>query len=182
MEIPNRSFADLQAMQRLPLEAKVLTTQARIYDWIDKWGVDGVYVAFSGGKDSTVLLHLVREIALDVAAVFVDTGLEYPEVKRFAKSFDNITVLRPKMRFDEVIKKYGYPLISKEVSECVSQVRRFVQGTTRGVFVSRKSTRYQQDRYCRISGTGRYANRKGAGDADEGQQDSGEYPQQPRQK
>ena len=130
--MPNRTFADLQAMQRLPLEAKVCTTQARIYDWIDKWGADGVYVAFSGGKDSTVLLHLVREIALDVAAVFVDTGLEYPEVKRFAKSFDNVTVLRPKMRFDEVIKKYGYPLISKEVSECVSQARRFVQGTTRG--------------------------------------------------
>ena len=130
--MPNRSFADLQAMQRLPLEAKVLTTQARIYDWIDKWGVDGVYVSFSGGKDSTVLWHLAREIAPDVAAVFVDTGLEYPEVKRFAKSFDNVTVLRPKMRFDEVIKKYGYPLISKEVSECVSQARRFVQGTTRG--------------------------------------------------
>ena len=93
---------------------------------------ENIFVSFSGGKDSTVLLHLVREIALDVAAVFVDTGLEYPEVKRFAKSFDNVTVLRPKMRFDEVIKKYGYPLISKEVSECVSQARRFVRGATRG--------------------------------------------------
>lgn len=128
----NRSFADLQAMQRLPLEAKVCATQARIYEWLEKYGADGVYVAFSGGKDSTVLLRLVREIAPEVAAVFVDTGLEYPEVKRFAKSFDNITVLRPKMRFDEVIKKYGYPLISKEVSECVSQARRFVQGAARG--------------------------------------------------
>lgn len=172
----DRTFADLQTMQRLPLEAKVYATQARIYDWIDEWGVDGAYVAFSGGKDSTVLLHLVREIAPEVAAVFVDTGLEYPEVKRFAKSFDNVTVLRPKMRFDEVIKKYGYPLISKEVSECVSQARRFVRAPHRGAFVSRKSTRYQQDRYYRIAGIGRYANRKSAGDADKGQQDSGEYP------
>lgn len=128
----NRSFADLQAMQRLPLEAKVCATQARIYEWLERYGTDGVYVAFSGGKDSTVLLHLAREIAPEVATVFVDTGLEYPEVKRFAKSFDNITVLHPKMRFDEVIKKYGYPLISKEVSECVSQARRFVQGAARG--------------------------------------------------
>ena len=128
----NRSFADLQAMQRLPLEAKVCATQARIYEWLERYGTDSVYVAFSGGKDSTVLLRLVREIAPEIAAVFVDTGLEYPEVKRFAKSFDNITVLRPKMRFDEVIKKYGYPLISKEVSECVSQARRFVQGAARG--------------------------------------------------
>lgn len=167
----NRSFADLQAMQRLPLEAKVCATQARIYEWLERYGADGVYVAFSGGKDSTALLRLVREIAPEVAAVFVDTGLEYPEVKRFAKSFDNITVVRPKMRFDEVIKKYGYPLISKEVSECVSQARRFVQGAARG-----DSYRAKQDRYYRIAGIGRYANRKGAGDTDEGQQDSGEYP------
>ena len=39
-----------------------------------------VFVSFSGGKDSTVLLKLVRELYPDVKAVFCDTGLEYPEV------------------------------------------------------------------------------------------------------
>lgn len=78
-----------------------------------------VYVSFSGGKDSTVLLHIVREMYPDVEAVFVDTGLEYPEIRKFVKTFDNVTILRPEMRFDEVIKKYGYPMISKSVANCV---------------------------------------------------------------
>ena len=113
---------DLQQMQSLPLEAKIIMTKRRIRDWYDYW--DGqVYVSFSGGKDSTVLLHIAREVRPDIEAVFVNTGLEYPEIQKFVKTFDNVTILRPKMRFDEVIKTYGYPIISKEVSECIYQGR-----------------------------------------------------------
>lgn len=83
-----------------------------------------VYVSFSGGKDSTVLFHLARELYPDIEAVFVNTGLEYPEIQKFVKTFDNVTILRPKMRFDEVIKTYGYPMISKAVSNCVRGARR----------------------------------------------------------
>lgn len=106
---------DLQQMQSLPLSAKILMTKRRIREWYDYW--DGqVYVSFSGGKDSTVLLHIAREVYPDIEAVFVNTGLEYPEIQSFVKTFDNVTILRPKMRFDEVIKTYGYPIISKGVS------------------------------------------------------------------
>ncbi len=119
-----RNVSELKLLQNLPLEAKVLKSKQRIREWVSYYGVDGVYVAFSGGKDSTVLLHLVRSLYPTVQAVYVDTGMEYPEVRRFAKRVENVVSLRPKMRFDEVIKKYGYPLISKEVSECVSQARK----------------------------------------------------------
>lgn len=83
-----------------------------------------VYVSFSGGKDSTVLLHIARQLYSDIEAVFVNTGLEYPEIQQFVKTFDNVTILRPKMRFDEVLKTYGYPIISKEVSEKVWNSRK----------------------------------------------------------
>lgn len=117
---------DLAQMQSLPLSAKIIMTKRRIRDWYEYW--DGqVYVSFSGGKDSTVLLHIAREMYPDIEAVFVNTGLEYPEIQKFVKTFDNVTILRPKMRFDEVIKKYGYPVISKEVSECVYQGRKALQ-------------------------------------------------------
>ena len=86
--------------------------------------VDGqVYVSFSGGKDSTVLLDIARQMYPDIEAVFVDTGLEYPEIRQFVKQHENVTTLRPKMRFDEVIKKYGYPVIGKETAQAIYEAR-----------------------------------------------------------
>ena len=113
---------DLAQMQSLPLSAKIMMTKRRIRDWYDYWNGE-VYVSFSGGKDSTVLLHIARELYPDIEAVFVNTGLEYPEIQKFVKTFDNVTILRPKMRFDEVINKYGYPIISKEVSLAIHYAR-----------------------------------------------------------
>ena len=55
--------------------------------------------------------------------MYIDTGLEYPEVKQFVKTWDNVDIIRPKMSFREVINKYGYPVISKEQSQYISQYR-----------------------------------------------------------
>lgn len=90
-------------------------------EWI-KSAIDGqVYVSFSGGKDSTVLKHIVDSMYDDVPALFVNTGLEYPEIQKFAMSQKNVVTVRPKMRFDEVLKKYGYPVLSKELSLYIRQ-------------------------------------------------------------
>lgn len=117
------TIEDLKYLQAQPLERKINITITRIIEWYQRH--DGqVYVSFSGGKDSTVLLDLARRIYPDIEAVFVDTGLEYPEIREFVKTFDNVTTLRPKMSFKEVIEKYGYPVIGKEVADCVQGARK----------------------------------------------------------
>lgn len=117
-----RTKEDLRELQALPLDLKILKTKNRIKEFYDFFGGQ-VYVSFSGGKDSTVLLHIAREIYPDIEAVYVNTGLEYPEVRQHVKSFNNVVFLRPKMRFDEVIKTYGYPVISKDVAQTVYYAR-----------------------------------------------------------
>lgn len=141
-----RTIDDLRQMQALPLSLKVSLTKSRIRQWVNEFGEDGVYVSFSGGKDSTVLLHLVRELYPNVTAMFVDTGLEYPEIREFVKSFDNVDIIKPSMNFKKVIETYGYPFISKDVSERVGYAQKYLQkfmqdgsqeaGTNRYGFVS----------------------------------------------
>ena len=112
----------LKELQALPLERKIQISQTRIIEWYQKFK-GNVFVSFSGGKDSTVLLHMVHALYPDVPTVFANTGLEYPEIQKFARKQGAVFVT-PKMRFDQVVTEYGYPLISKEVSEAIYYARR----------------------------------------------------------
>ncbi len=105
-------------------DLKLSYTKELIHCWVDSWGVDGVYVAFSGGKDSTVLLDIVRKLYPDIPAVFNNTGLELPEIVSFVRTFDNVIELRPKLPFHKVIEQYGWPVISKEQSQFISEFRK----------------------------------------------------------
>ena len=123
------TMSDLYQMQSLPLSAKVRMTARRIDDWVSEFGEDGVYLSFSGGKDSTVLVDIVRNVCgyRNIPLVFVDVPTQYPELKQFAMTFDNLVVLKPKISFAEVCEQYGFPMISKEVSNCVSGARKYVK-------------------------------------------------------
>ncbi|MCK5642702.1 MAG: phosphoadenosine phosphosulfate reductase family protein [Gammaproteobacteria bacterium] len=113
---------ELKKRQAWLLAEKVKWALKQIRIWYDYW--DGkVYVAFSGGKDSTVLLHLVRSLYPEVPAVFCNTGLEFPEIVKFVKSVENVITLRPEMTFRAVIKKFGWPLVSKRVAKSIRVVR-----------------------------------------------------------
>lgn len=67
--MPVYTRQDLSIMQAWPLERKIRVTQAKILEWYHHYG-GRIAVSFSGGKDSTVLLDLVRRAFPDVPAVF----------------------------------------------------------------------------------------------------------------
>lgn len=123
------TMSDLYSMQAAPLSVKIKMTARRIRNWVDEFGQDGVYVSFSGGKDSTVLVDIVRNVCgyQNIPLVFVDVPTQYPELKEFVLTFDNIVVLKPKISFAKVCEKYGFPIFSKEISECVAYSRKYIR-------------------------------------------------------
>ena len=121
-------------MQSWTLDKKIQVTKARIIEWYER-NSGKVYISLSGGKDSTVLLHIARSIYPDIIAVYIDTGLEYPEVRKFALSQENVIKLKPAMNFKQVIATYGYPLISKEVSRYIYVARNCPNGKVAQKFV-----------------------------------------------
>jgi len=82
-----------------------------------------VAVSFSGGKDSAVLLYLVRKRYPDVPAVFCNTGLEYPEIISLVRKTKNVTTVRPKISFQKIIRDYGWPVISKKTARGLDVLR-----------------------------------------------------------
>ena len=121
--------------QSLPLEQKIQMTKQRIKAWFDYHDSD-VYEAYSGGKDSEVLKHIMIGMGGKYARtpfVFSNTGLEMPEilqhVRKQKKLGCNVVEIRPKKTFDAVWKEYGIPLVSKKVAR---QIRTMKAGSTGG--------------------------------------------------
>lgn len=130
--------ADLETMRGWNFARKVNVTQTRIIEWLGRYDWNA-YVSFSGGKDSTVLADMVARVYQvfqcpkrnePLHLVFIDTGLEYPEIRQFVKDYAewlretykiavDLQMLRPKKSFAKVITENGYPVISKEVAKTV---------------------------------------------------------------
>ena len=159
-------IGELHQLQALSLNEKVERTKIRIKQWVEYYGLERCYISFSGGKDSTVLLDIARSMYPEMKAVFLDTSLEFPELREFVSTFDNVEYLKPKMNFRQVIEKYGYPVISKEVSECVMGAKIYLTKLMEEQTILRaEQSRAEQSRaelpyaqfYRKLCGTGEYA-------------------------
>lgn len=123
-ELKREPAAELRRLQKQPYEWKVQHALDVIREFVEHEGENGVYVSFSGGKDSLVLLHLVRSIYPDVPAVFANTGIEFPEQVKFVRTFPNVTEVYPKKHFPKIIKEDGIVYPSKEVAMYVRDAKK----------------------------------------------------------
>lgn len=94
-----------------------------IRDTIKKYGEENFYLSFSGGKDSTVVHHLL-DMAIPgnkIPRVFSNTGIEFKAIVEFVESLndDRVVFIRPSKNVPETLSKVGYPFKSKAYSNWV---------------------------------------------------------------
>ena len=131
-------LTNVELNQVMSLDGKVEATKAIIKEWAEHFGENKCYVSFSGGKSSVVLLHIVRELYPNTEAVFIDTGIEYPEVVQFVKTFDNLNIIKPKMTFDKIVQEHGWPVVNTEISQRVWEARNGAQSALDSMHGCRK--------------------------------------------
>ncbi|MFW0776278.1 MAG: phosphoadenosine phosphosulfate reductase family protein [Rickettsiales bacterium] len=105
----------------LPHEVKVAKAKMTLRSFIDFFGEDNCFVSYSAGKDSTVLKDLAGQ-GYNIESVYFDTGLEYPENVAMAKA-QGATVIKTNYSFKKLGEERGYPVVSKEMSKYLHDVR-----------------------------------------------------------
>ena len=112
------------------LESKIVQTKYLIREAVSEFGLDKVYISYSGGKDSTVLSHIAKTMYPDILHLFANTTNEFPETIQHIKwerekNGTNIISVIPRdpsgkpWTFKRVVNYYGYPVFSKRVSNAI---------------------------------------------------------------
>lgn len=116
------TYAELVERQKWPLDKKIEYSLSKIWEF-GELSQTSPMVSYSGGKDSSVLLWLVRQELPNTKACFIDTRLEYPEIRSFVRNTPNTLTLRPKHRFKNIVSNWGWPMVSKKVSRFVHDLQ-----------------------------------------------------------
>ena len=74
---------------------------------------NGYIVYFSGGKDSLVLLELVRMSGVKYEAVYNVTGIDAPESIYYIRQFPEVKFNHPKQNFFKLVEKWGMPTMQR---------------------------------------------------------------------
>ena len=125
----SKRLQTLRASQAVSLERKIAATEWLIVQAIDQFGLDGVAISYSTGKDSAVLSHIARQIHPDILHIFANTRCEYPESLRLYLKQRNEFNLIMSMPVDgwnlkRVVEEYGYPLFSKDIARTSREWRK----------------------------------------------------------
>lgn len=124
----------LYSLQAMPLDIKIQISKQLIREAIKEFGMDKIYISYSGGKDSTVVSHIAKQLYPEILHIFADTTCEYPETIQHIQwevesNNSNIITVIPTDRnghiwtFKKVVDYYGYPLFSKRVANAIRTYR-----------------------------------------------------------
>jgi 3''-phosphoadenosine 5''-phosphosulfate sulfotransferase (PAPS reductase)/FAD synthetase and related enzymes len=107
------SYRELKELQELPLEDKTFRAEQIILYNLKTH--NHPCIACSWGKDSMVLLHLVRKFCEKAIVMFNNTGVQYPQNLEYRDrilkewNIENYIENKPIKSFWVCVKQYGFP-------------------------------------------------------------------------
>lgn len=113
-----RKIADFRVKQQMDYAFKVKYAKIRAWEFYDHPDVAGSCYVAVGGLDSITLLLFLRSIGIDVPAISV-SSLEDKSIQLIHKQL-GVKPLKPLKSKVEVLREYGWPVISKEVAGKIS--------------------------------------------------------------
>lgn len=109
-------------MLALPYDAKVAYAEKRVWDWVDTCSQYGKHYAVSvGGLDSITLLAFCRSVLGECEGISV-SSLEDQSIQQVHREM-GVTVITPLKSKVQVLKEFGYPVISKQMSAKISRLQ-----------------------------------------------------------
>lgn len=147
------------------LESKIIQTKYLIKQTINEFGLEHVYISYSGGKDSTVLSHIAKQLYPNILHIFANTTNEYPETLQHIrwekeKNETNLITVIPKdahgkvWTFKRVVETYGYPMFSKNVANAIRTYQHAASETTKQHsidYINRNFRKYEKYKELPIS-------------------------------
>nr|WP_315245119.1 hypothetical protein [uncultured Flavobacterium sp.] len=145
------SREELQKRQALPLIDKIRWCCEVYLDYVEVYGVENVYHAYSGGKDSDVMRDIIQKLhegkwndllypmhrflyTLLVEGkqppenVFCNTGLEFPEIVAHVRNrYPNTVFLKPKIGFTRFITTIGVAVGSKKIAMQIRRLKIYIE-------------------------------------------------------
>lgn len=155
----------LSSLREMNLESKIIQTRYLIRQAVNEFGLDKVYISYSGGKDSTVLSHIAKSLYPNILHLFANTTNEYPETICHVKwekevNHTNIITVLPYdsqgtlWTFKRVVEYYGYPMFSKRIANAIRTYRHALSERTRNnsaEYINRNFKKYEKYKDLPIS-------------------------------
>ena len=155
----------LASLREMNLESKIIQTKYLIKEAVREFGLDKVYISYSGGKDSTVLSHIAKTLYPNILHLFANTTNEYPETIQHIqwekeKNGTNIITVLPIdchgeiWTFKKVVERYGYPMFSKRISNAIRTYQHALSERTKHnsqTYINRNFKKYDKYKELPIS-------------------------------
>ena len=120
----------LASLRAMPLESKIIQTKFLINQTIRTFGKEHYYISYSGGLDSTLFSHIAKQPYPNMLYLYSNTTNEYPKTLKHIQweineNHTNIITVFPidakgrMWKLKKVVERYGYPMLSKRVSNAI---------------------------------------------------------------